>query len=264
MYDITYNRAKLPLVKLAEAGLPIRIILEDNKYQSYGDSYVSTKALFEDVGMSVMSDEDLWLDTNFVHAKAFVTSAWALIQTANLTKAGFTSSREYYTSVTDAEVIANLQALFDSDRDSVSLDARQIHPNILVCPINCRAKIEALISGATSSIMIQNQYIEDPTLVQLLHTKKHLSMQLIAADNEFAPDMITKFSGQFKVLTSPYPHAKMMLIDDQYLLVSSINFSTNSIDRNREIGIIITNRDAIEYFKHTFTQDRAKGKSLFP
>jgi hypothetical protein len=49
MYDITYNRAKLPIVTLAEAGIPIRVILEDKKYQSFGNSYLGTKALFEDV-----------------------------------------------------------------------------------------------------------------------------------------------------------------------------------------------------------------------
>jgi hypothetical protein len=49
MYDITYNRAKLPLVKLAESSIPIRLILEDQKYQSFGNSYLGTKALFEDV-----------------------------------------------------------------------------------------------------------------------------------------------------------------------------------------------------------------------
>jgi phosphatidylserine/phosphatidylglycerophosphate/cardiolipin synthase-like enzyme len=53
----------------------------------------------------------------------------------------------------------------------------------------------------------------------------------------------------------------MMLIDDQYLMVSSINYSTNSMDNNREIGVIITNREAIDYFMERFSKDRAKAKT---
>jgi len=56
MYDITYNRAKLPLVQLAESGIPMRVILEDDKYSSFGNSYIGTKALFADAGIKIMSD----------------------------------------------------------------------------------------------------------------------------------------------------------------------------------------------------------------
>jgi hypothetical protein len=85
MYDITYNRAKLPLVQLAESKIPIRLILENKKYQSFTDSYIGTKALLEDAGVKIMSDSDLGLGTNFVHAKTFVTPNRVLIETANLT-----------------------------------------------------------------------------------------------------------------------------------------------------------------------------------
>lgn len=82
---------------------------------------------------------------------------------------------------------------------------------------------------------------------------------MILADNDFAQKAVDTFgSKKISIVKTPYPHAKMMLIDDRYLLISSINYSTNSMDHNREIGIIITNPDAIEYFKTRFLQDRAK------
>jgi phosphatidylserine/phosphatidylglycerophosphate/cardiolipin synthase-like enzyme len=82
---------------------------------------------------------------------------------------------------------------------------------------------------------------------------------MVLADNEFAQKVVDAFgSKKISIVTNPYPHAKMMLIDDMYLLISSINYSSNSVDHNREIGVIITNRDAIEYFKTRFIQDRTK------
>lgn len=265
MYDITYNRAKLPLIKLAESKIPIRLILEDQKYQSFGNSYIGTKALLEDAWVQIMSDSDLGLGTNFVHAKVFVSPSWWLIQTANLTKWWFNTSREYYTYLTDSWVVQNLQQLFDADWRWKPLIPSQIHPNILVCPINCRATIQWLINWAKSSILIQNQYIEDPQLTILLQSKSHITwfnLRTIVADNEFAQPTLNAFGTKAVwILTSPYPHAKMMLIDDTYLLISSINFSTNSMDHNREIWIILTNRDAIDYFKSRFNQDSNKSKS---
>lgn len=262
MYDITYNRAKLPLVQLAESWLPMRVILEDDKYSSFGNSYIGTKALFEDAGIKMMSDSDLGLWTNYVHAKVFVTPSRAIIQTANLTNGGFNTSREYYVQITDPTIIANLQALFDADWKGEPLDASQIHPNILVCPINCRSTLQSLIRNAHSSIIIQNQYIEDPAIAKLIASKKNITKQIIVADNDFSTGTLASFGEQARILTSPYPHAKMMLIDDRYLVVSSINFSTNSMDNNREIGVIVTNRDAIDYFTTRFTQDRDKAKTV--
>lgn len=267
MYDITYNRAKLDLVRLAQNNVPIRLILEDHKYQSFTDSYVGTKSLLEDVGVKIMSDSDLELGTNFVHAKVFVSSWWTMIQTANLTDWWFNTSREYYTVLTESWIVHNMQELFDADWRGKPLTASQIHPNILVCPINCRSTIQSLISHAKSSIWIQNQYIEDAALRSLLLSQKKkiwswLDMKIIVANNDFTQDTLKLFPKEAKWLISPYPHAKMILIDDTYLVVSSINLSTNSMDRNREIGVIITNRDAIEYFKTRFIQDYHKAKDL--
>jgi phosphatidylserine/phosphatidylglycerophosphate/cardiolipin synthase-like enzyme len=154
-----------------------------------------------------------------------------------------------------------MQALFDADRQGKPLKASQIHPNILVCPINCRTKIQALIKAATGSIWIQNQYLEDPALLRIILQKQSSvkDIQMVLADNDFAQKAVDTFGSKMvSIVANPYPHAKMMLIDDRYLLVSSINYSSNSMDHNREIGVIITNRDAIEYFKTKFLQDRSK------
>gem|GEM_PF-987903 len=60
------------------------------------------------------------------------------------------------------------------------------------------------------------------------------------------------------IVRSPYPHTKLLLIDERYLMISSINLSTNSMDNNRELGIIVTNPDAITYVKQTFADDQHK------
>jgi phosphatidylserine/phosphatidylglycerophosphate/cardiolipin synthase-like enzyme len=50
-------------------------------------------------------------------------------------------------------------------------------------------------------------------------------------------------------------HAKAILIDDKYLFIWSINFSDYSIDKNREVWILLKNTDIIDKFLDIFKQD---------
>lgn len=49
-----------------------------------------------------------------------------------------------------------------------------------------------------------------------------------------------------KLQKKPYNHDKMMIIDQKYLMIGSMNFSDNALDNNREIGIILTDQKLIE------------------
>ena len=66
------------------------------------------------------------------------------------------------------------------------------------------------------------------------------------------------FGNSYKWQSTPYPHAKVLLIDDKYLIVTSINFSSNSMNRNREIWTISMDKNAIDKFKKVFEEDWGK------
>ena len=48
----------------------------------------------------------------------------------------------------------------------------------------------------------------------------------------------------------------MILIDDEILLLGSMNLSANSLDNNREIWILLLDPALITQFKNEFAQDR--------
>ena len=50
----------------------------------------------------------------------------------------------------------------------------------------------------------------------------------------------------------------MILVDDTYLLLGSMNLSDNSLDNNREIGIILLNHEHLHSFREQFMRDREK------
>ena len=67
-------------------------------------------------------------------------------------------------------------------------------------------------------------------------------------------------SNSIKLLSSPRIHSKALLIDRRFLVISSINLSSNSMDNNREIGIIVTDTKLINKFIQQFEDDRGRSK----
>ena len=63
---------------------------------------------------------------------------------------------------------------------------------------------------------------------------------------------------QIKPLLEAKNHSKAILIDSKYLFIGSINFSSYSLDKNREIWIILTNEDIISKYMKLFIKDFAK------
>ena len=114
---------------------------------------------------------------------------------------------------------------------------KDIHPNLLICNINCRGVIEQLLNSAKESIIIQTQYITDDALRTILKSKKTLlEFKLLVADTDDNDELIRYFGNQYaRKFKQYYNHTKMILIDHKTLLLGSMNLSATSLDKNREI-----------------------------
>lgn len=55
-------------------------------------------------------------------------------------------------------------------------------------------------------------------------------------------------------------HNKLMIIDDEVVLVSSINYGENAFTNNREAGIVVQNANAALHFKSIFDSDWVDGE----
>jgi phosphatidylserine/phosphatidylglycerophosphate/cardiolipin synthase-like enzyme len=56
-------------------------------------------------------------------------------------------------------------------------------------------------------------------------------------------------------MKKPYIHSKAFLVDERWLLIGSMNMSTNSLDKNREVGIILIDQSQISSFLQQFNTD---------
>ena len=57
----------------------------------------------------------------------------------------------------------------------------------------------------------------------------------------------------------PYIHGKMMIVDGARAYVGSENLSPTSLEKNRELGILISDAEALARLQSAFDQDFGKG-----
>ncbi|USN55491.1 MAG: hypothetical protein H6765_02610 [Candidatus Peribacteria bacterium] len=197
------------------------------------------------------------MGTNFNHTKTFILDDDTyIISTANLSYTSMRKNREYRFVGHNAAIVQSLQMIFAKDWKGIPLFKKDIHPNLLVCPVDCREKLMSYILSADKSLVIATQYIQDEELISLLQDKaKYIPISIIVSDNQ-EPGWLENFGTGVKYLGEPYLHAKNILIDDKALIIGSMNLSSNAMDHNREISIAITDSSAIRDFKKQFTKDR--------
>ena len=255
-YDFTNQFFKTRFQWISNRWIPIQIILENNKYQQYQNTFRELENYFSwHENISLRSDQQMW--TTYVHAKITLNENSFRVQTANLTKSSFESNREHFFYSSDWEFHDSLEKLFNADWTWNDLADLELHPNLVVCPLNCRDVIKALLESAEKSIVIQTQYITDSEILDILRKKSEkLKMRIIVADTDDNYDLISYFWPWIaRILKSRYNHTKMILVDEKYLLLGSMNLSENSLDNNREIWIILMDTWHIAKFENRFKQD---------
>ena len=130
----------------------------------------------------------------YVHAKVTLNENAFRVQTANLTKSSFESNREHFFYSNDSDFRNSLEKLFDADWTGENLSILNLHPNLVVCPFNCRDVIKTLLESAEKSIVIQTQYIVDDEILDILHKKsEEVDMAIIVADTDDNYDLISYF-----------------------------------------------------------------------
>lgn len=280
LYSLVFDDAKRFFHELWFNNTTVQWIIESNHFGSNTDHYQeSNKHFVANDNIILVPDQRLWVI--YQHAKTFLTDSGFIIQTANLSYSSFMKNREIFFFWKDTGVTISLQNLFYNDRMSQRTHSWDLHPNLVVCPINCRDRLESLLQSAQSSIMMYQQYIADERIQHILREKAiawvdikiilwdrgkviswawmsgnydwwEQTMQL--SDRQDAA-FITDMGWAVKLQSSPYVHAKAILIDGMFLLITSMNISETSIDKNREIGILLVNPFQIEKFVNVFMKD---------
>jgi cardiolipin synthase len=154
----------------------------------------------------------------------------AIVASLNLTRKCFRKTFDALVITHDPAVVTGLRRLWTADCGGQEMPA-DITDRLIVGPERARRQFTALIEEARTSIRLIDAKLSDPDLVSLLNAKRAAGMT------------VELFSA--KQLGDLKSHGKIMLLDDQTVVVGSLALAALSLDFRREVAIVVKDAPAV-------------------
>jgi phosphatidylserine/phosphatidylglycerophosphate/cardiolipin synthase-like enzyme len=264
VYLLTDRNVINALEDAAQRGVQVRVLLELNPY---GAGTVSPQETLQELQVAGVQTEGADSAYHYTHEKAIIVDgATLLILTANLTKSAlggssYADNREYGIVDSTMADVQEAVSIFQADwqRTTPTLS----DPNLVVSPVNARARILAFISGARATLLVEDEEMVDQQSEDALiaAAQRGVNVEVVvpapSGSSGAVPDASRLLQGGVHVryISNVYMHAKMMVADGHMAFVGSENFSATSLDENRELGILIADQTVIATLTQTFQQD---------
>jgi cardiolipin synthase A/B len=259
IYLITENAVVEALARAVQRGVDVRVIIEEAPFGG-GETNALAKQELEAAGVAVRARPPAFV---YGHEKSLVVDGRrAYIMTHNLTRSSFNRNREYMVIVEDKAVVAEVVRVFDNDWERVEPDLSQ---SLLVwSPVNSRPHMETLVQSAQASLDVQHTSLLDERLIGLLAeaarsgVRVRITTPAVLDPSEWEWEPITRMHEAgvaIRFLDTPYVHAKAIIVDGQTAMVGSQNLTNNSLQNNRELGIIFDDPAAVNRLARVFLQD---------
>lgn len=167
----------------------------------------------------------------------------------------FTKNRDFLLYIKDKIILDKVLQTFNYD---FTKEKKYIYDeNLVLSPFYSRWKLEFLINNANKEIKIYFPYFGDEKIQSILEDKldSNIDIKILTDKKNEKLEEFKSIWFDIKTIPKLTEHAKVILIDNKYLYIWSINFSTSSIDKNRETWILLKNENIIKKLNEIFTED---------
>lgn len=261
IYLLTSSSIINALIAQKKAGLDVKVVLNKN-FPTSSQSNDTVYSQLQAGGVDVV-----WAPPQFTytHEKAVIvdgTSAW--IMTMNLTYTSPTANREYLAYDTDADDVAEAEQIFEADFANSGITPAG---KLVVAPATARDPLLALVNGAVTSLDVEGEELSDDAIVSAIvaahdrgvAVRVVLSDDTPSASQSNAVQTLVADGIEVRKLSTPYVHAKTMVADGTLAYVGSENFTANSLDSNRELGLIVAAVSEVDKIDATISGDFGAG-----
>lgn len=267
IYLLTNQSVITALCAAAKRGVDVRVILERNPFNPENPDAplqvnVEASKTLTKAGVRVG-----WSDPafNFNHSKYMVLDrSTALVTTSNFTNSGLNKNREMGVLVQDSKDVSELQKIFNGDWTHSYYKTSD--PHLVVSPDNSRGKLLGMISKATKTIRLEVEVFSDFDAIKVLSDKaaQGVDVQVLLAEPSRVSSngdvgkqlLASKIAVKYQI--DPFLHAKAVVVDDKTAYIGSINFTRSSMDRNREIGLMLEDVGILNTLKGLWDKDWSK------
>jgi phosphatidylserine/phosphatidylglycerophosphate/cardiolipin synthase-like enzyme len=165
------------------------------------------------------------------HAKYLIADDGpAIVGSLNLTRKCFTGTCDAFVVTHDPQIVAGLQRLMAADRVGQPV-AAPLNGRLLVGPEGARERFKEIIETACSSIRLIDPKLSDPEFLQLLAVQRAAGVRVSVYDARWLGDLKS--------------HGKIMLVDDRLAVIGSAALASASLDRRREVSIVVEEPSAV-------------------
>ncbi len=260
IYELNDTTLENDLVARQKAGVDVRVIL-DQAQKSYNTAAYN---LLTAGGVGVV-----WSSTSFTytHQKTIsVNNDESYISTGNFDTKYYATSRDYGVFDTDANDVAAIVSVFNADYAHISITPSD-GDDLVWSPTDSQTQLLALINGAQHSLDIEQEEFSDSTLVNAIVADENrgVTVRVVIEDpSDYTSELneVTAAGGKvtgYSSSTGFYVHAKTVIADYGFstakAFVGSENFSSGSLNDNRELGLITADSGVVSGLESTFTAD---------
>jgi len=263
MYMFTDVPLKECLKEAAAKGVKVKLLLEAAPYK-YSQANKNTGFENSPIQLHWVPAQNSGI--RFYHEKLMLIDhqeAW--VMTANFTRSSFKEhpmERNFILRDNNTNQVRELQNLFDQDWNNIVVGNAADYQAIVVSPLNSREQLLSLIHSAQSEIYMYSEGLNDYQLIGALAkaARKGVNVKIIYSDGirVKAQQYLTRNQVELIQLQQMRNHAKVIMVDHQTFYLGSVNFTSNSLDHNREVGVIVADPKLVGSLESQFAKDRSQ------
>ncbi len=268
MYELEDATIEAALVARERAGVKVEVLL-DSDYGISSDNQSAAMKLTRG-GVHVV-----WAPSSQIfHAKyLIIDGSQFYVGTANFTTQYYSSTRDFWVLDHNRADIAAVEATFSADFAHRNAPLGTGSGDLVWSPGSTNALV-ALISSAKHTLLVENEEMDSYSIESALEA---------AASRGVAVDVVMTYDSQWHAALTQlvragvrvrvhsssqvYIHAKVICSDctsrGGTAFVGSENFSTSSLDYNRELGLITSAASVVAPVRSTVLSDYAEGSTRF-
>jgi phosphatidylserine/phosphatidylglycerophosphate/cardiolipin synthase-like enzyme len=264
MYELSDTTAVNDLIAREKAGVTVRVILDREETSTNDSAYNTLKA----AGVGVVWSSSAF---TYTHQKTItVNGDESLVLTGNLTSEYYPTSRDYGVFDNDANDVSAITAVFNADYAHKSITPSD-GDNLLWSPTTAQSRLLSVINGATTTLDVEEEEFSDSAVVNAIvaRAKAGVDVRVVLedpADYSSEVSEVVKAGGTVEGYSSStgfYIHAKAIVADyglsTMKVEAGSMNITSNSLQDNRELGIILTDTGVASVIENAFNSDYAGG-----
>jgi phosphatidylserine/phosphatidylglycerophosphate/cardiolipin synthase-like enzyme len=264
MFSLTDSQVLAALVKAHKRKVKIRVMLNPARRSGEIQNRGSRSVLME-AGIDVLDSNPAF---DVTHEKSMVIDdATALVCSLNWEPDNFERTRDYAVMTNDAAEVREVIDCFEADWSRQAFQPYQ--PSTLVwCPDTGRERIAEFIDRAKHSLFIQNERFQDAAIVEHLVRAKLRGVKvhiMTRPSHSLRADKLLEGVGDLRIMRDVgigihkikhYKlHAKALLADKSQAIVGSINLTSGSFDRRRELAIELKTPAVLDRLIEVIHQD---------